>query len=386
MSGKNQIQKLTEELIARSSVSPEDAGCQQLLADHLTPMGFDIQHLRFEDVDNLWAIRQDPSTDRQLFVFAGHTDVVPAGPESNWDTPPFKPVVKGDTLYGRGAADMKGSLAAMVDAVNQFLKHHPNPGFDIAFLITSDEEADAINGTVKVMEYLAQQQISITWCLVGEPSSSDQVGDVVRVGRRGSLNGTLTVKGIQGHVAYPDQVKNPIHLALPALAELAGIEWDAGNEFFPATSMQMSNVYAGTGATNVVPGELKLLFNFRYSTESTENSLQQRTEAILNKHQLDYDLDWSLSGAPFLTTGGDLIPAVQTAIKKVTGLETELSTSGGTSDGRFIAPSGAELVELGPRNETIHKVNECVSLADLNQLSVIYQHILEGLSVTTGNS
>ncbi len=379
MNQLDRITALTQELINRASVSPDDAGCQQLLADCLAPLGFEITHLPFEDVSNLWARTHFHDSDKPLFVFAGHTDVVPAGPDNEWHTPPFDPVIKDGVLYGRGAADMKGSLAAMVAAVETFLETHPKPAADIGFLITSDEEADAINGTVKVMEWLEQQHQNISWCLVGEPSSSQQVGDVVRVGRRGSLNGRLLVKGIQGHVAYPEQVRNPIHEAMSALAALAAESWDEGNDFFPATSMQMSNIHAGTGANNVVPGELEMLFNFRFSTESSAESLQHRTTEILNQSVLDYELQWALSGEPFLTTGGELIPAVEHAIQEVTGQNTELSTSGGTSDGRFIAPRGIQVVELGPVNATIHKVNECVSLNDLHELTRIYEKVLEHL-------
>ncbi|MFN3237475.1 MAG: succinyl-diaminopimelate desuccinylase [Pseudomonadales bacterium] len=374
----SEILELTCELINRQSVSPIDAGCQTVMANYLKELGFTIEHLPFEDVNNLWATH---GSGAPYFVFAGHTDVVPAGPESEWHTPPYTATVNGDQLFGRGAADMKGSLAAMLVATKHYFA---NGGADhkgtIAFLITSDEEADAFYGTKKVMETLADRGIKLDWCLIGEPSSSNSVGDVVRTGRRGSLHGNLKVNGIQGHVAYPDKAANPIHLFGPALTELAEEVWDGGNEFFPPTSMQISNIHAGTGVTNVIPGSLDVVFNFRYSTESSEASLKQRVCEILDKHGLDYDLTWQLSGEPFLTVGGELIPAVQKAIQKHTGLDTELSTSGGTSDGRFIAPTGTQVVELGPRNATIHKVNEEVSIQDLATLRQIYESVLDELT------
>lgn len=372
--------ELTQELIRRQSVTPLDAGCQELMAQRLSAIGFDCQYLCWgegdEKVQNLWAVR---GSDGPLFAFAGHTDVVPTGPEEHWQFPPFEPVIHDGLIYGRGAADMKGSLAAMVTACESFVASTPNHSGRIAFLITSDEEGPAKYGTVKVMEWLAEQGEQITWCLVGEPSSTEVTGDTIKNGRRGSLGGWLTVKGIQGHVAYPHKVKNPIHMAAPALAELAAQQWDNGNDFFPATSFQISNINGGTGATNVVPGELKVIFNFRFSTELTNHELRQRTEAILQKHQLDFDLDWHLSGEAFLTEPGDLVNATQAAIKAATGIDSELSTAGGTSDGRFIAPSGAQVIELGPINATIHQVNECVNAKELDDLSAIYAGILQRL-------
>jgi succinyl-diaminopimelate desuccinylase len=368
--------QLASDLISRQSVTPEDAGCQQLMIERLEAIGFHIERLRFDDVDNFWAVHGDQGP---ILCFAGHTDVVPTGPAEQWQHPPFDPVIADGILYGRGAADMKGSLAAMVTACEDFLSQHPDHSGRIAFLITSDEEGIAINGTVKVMEWLQEQELSIDWCIVGEPSSSDKVGDVIKNGRRGSLGCELTVKGVQGHVAYPQLAANPIHLAAPALTELSTTEWDKGNEFFPATSFQISNINGGTGATNVIPGELKVVFNLRFSTELTEQDIRQRAEAILDKHELNYDINWQLSGQPFLTSEGNLIDATVAAIKETTGLNTELSTSGGTSDGRFIAPTGSELVELGPVNATIHKVDECVRADDLDKLSIIYKNILKKL-------
>lgn len=376
MSNHSPTIALSQELISRASVTPEDAGCQQLMADRLSAIGFEIEHLRFDDVDNFWAIRGDSGP---ILCFAGHTDVVPSGPESNWQTPPFEPTIKDGMLYGRGAADMKGSLAAMVVAVEQFVAENPNHSGRIAFLITSDEEGIAANGTVKVVEWLTQQQIIPDYCLVGEPSSSTQCGDTIKNGRRGSLGCEMRILGQQGHVAYPHLASNPIHTAAPALAELSSHEWDRGNDFFPATSFQISNINAGTGATNVIPGELSVIFNFRFSTEVTDQQLRQRTEQILDKYQLDYELNWHLSGQPFLTAEGELVDAAVKAVKEVTGLDTELSTAGGTSDGRFIAPMGTQVVELGPVNATIHQIDECASVDDLNQLCDIYQSLLKHL-------
>ncbi len=372
----NAIIDLANKLIRAESVSPNDAGCQRLIAEYLRGLGFRIEHMPFGDVSNLWATRGEGEP---LFVFAGHTDVVPAGPEDAWERPPFSPVVEGGILYGRGAADMKGSLAAMLTATECFIESNPGHAGTMAFLITSDEEADAVNGTRKVIEELNRRGTHIDWCLIGEPSSSSRPGDVVRVGRRGSLNGRLKVLGHQGHVAYPDDAKNPVHLSMRALAELVDVCWDEGNVYFPPTSMQISNIHAGTGANNVVPGELEILFNFRFSTESSEESLKSRTESILDKYDLDYDLAWSLSGNPFLTQGGRLISAVQASLRQILGVEPTLSTSGGTSDGRFIAPAGAEVVELGPSNRTIHKINECVAVTELVELSGVYTDILKRL-------
>jgi len=366
-------QQLAMDLISRASVTPEDAGCQNLLADRLNTLGFNCQHLRFADVDNLWAILGQSGP---LFCFAGHTDVVPPGDLKHWDHPPFEPEIIDGMLCGRGAADMKGSIAAMLTAVERFLSKHPEPGFRIAWLITSDEEVDAINGTVKVIDWLEQHKTGIDWCLVGEPSSTAQVGDVIKNGRRGSLGARLSVKGIQGHVAYPHLASNPVHLAVPALAELTSREWDQGNSSFPPTSFQISNVAAGNGATNVIPSEMKIVCNFRFSTEQTPEQLKNITETILKDHGLDYEIEWHLSGMPFLTESGSLVEAARVAVHSVTGRATTLSTSGGTSDGRFIAPTGAQVIELGPVNATIHKVNERVSAQDLDELSLIYEEIL----------
>ena len=367
---------LAQQLIRAESVSPDDAGCQGLMADYLSALGFRIESMPFGDVDNLWALHGDGAP---LFVFAGHTDVVPPGPLDDWHTPPFAPTIKDGLLFGRGAADMKGSLAAMLTACQRFLATHADHPGTIGFLITSDEEAVALNGTRRVMEELQNRGTHIDWCLVGEPSSHLLLGDVVRCGRRGSLNAQLSIKGVQGHVAYPTEALNPIHSALPALAKLVDIEWDAGNDAFPPTSLQISNIHSGTGANNVIPGEMNLLLNFRFSTASSEASLRQRTETLLQDHGVDYEINWSLSGLPFLTSGGELIPAVQEVLAARLGIVTELSTSGGTSDGRFIAPTGTQVIELGPRNNTIHKINECVATADLIELSHIYSDILERL-------
>ena len=368
--------QLTCDLIRRRSVTPDDAGCQQLMIDRLEALDFYVVKLPFGEVENFWAVR---GTEGPTLCFAGHTDVVPSGPEHEWQSPPFEPTIKDGVLFGRGAADMKGSLAAMITAVERFVSEHPNHTGRIAFLITSDEEGVATDGTVKVVQWLAEQNAMPEWCLVGEPSSTNHVGDVIKNGRRGSLGCTLTVKGVQGHVAYPHLAENPIHSAAPALAALAAEQWDEGNEFFPATSFQISNINGGTGATNVIPGEVKVVFNFRFSTELTEQDLRSRTEGILNQHNLNYDIDWNLSGQPFLTSEGPLVEATAASIEDITGKPTQLSTAGGTSDGRFIAPYGTQVVELGPVNASIHKVDECVSVADLDQLSAIYERILEKL-------
>ncbi|MFK7159737.1 succinyl-diaminopimelate desuccinylase [Marinospirillum sp. MEB164] len=368
------------ELIRRPSVTPEDAGCLDYLSQRLEKLGFTLYRLPFGEVDNLWARR---GQQQPLFCFAGHTDVVPPGPQERWETDPFTPEIDSEGfLRGRGAADMKGSIAAFIEALEVFLTRHPHPQIDLALLLTSDEEGPAKNGTVKVVEWLEERNEKIDWCLVGEPSSTTQVGDVIKNGRRGSLGGRLIIKGKQGHVAYPHLARNPIHLAAPALTALTEEVWDQGNAFFPATSFQISNIHAGTGATNVVPGELEVLFNWRFSTELTAEAIQARTEAILKAHQLDYVIEWQLSGLPFLTAEGSLVAAAQTAIKQVTGRQTQLSTSGGTSDGRFIAPTGAQVVELGPVNATIHQVNERVAAADLEQLSEIYSGLLESLAAS----
>jgi succinyl-diaminopimelate desuccinylase len=367
---------LTQALIQQASVTPEDLACQALLSERLSAIGFNCESMRFGEVDNLWARR---GSNGPLFTFAGHTDVVPTGPVTNWTHPPFDATVVGDTLYGRGAADMKGSIAAMVTACERFVANHPEHQGSIAFLITSDEEGPATDGTIKVIETLEQRNEKIDWCLVGEPSSTDRVGDIVKNGRRGSMNGYLTVKGKQGHIAYPHLANNPIHLLSPALTELCAIEWDQGNEDFPPTSFQVSNLNSGTGATNVIPGTAEVVFNFRFSTEVTDAELKQRVEAVLNKHQLDYSLEWQVSGQPFRTAKGELLDAVKLAVKSVTGYDTTLSTSGGTSDGRFIAPTGAQVIELGPLNATIHQVDEHVSINDLDTLSAIYESILLNL-------
>ena len=364
------------DLIERPSVTPNDQACQTLMIKRLEAIGFNVETLRYEDVDNFWAVRGNSG---DLFVFAGHTDVVPAGLESDWSSPPFSPTIKDGMLFGRGAADMKGSLAAMVIACEEFVAKNPNHDGRIAFLITSDEEGIAKNGTVKVVEHLESKQEKITWCLVGEPSSTNRVGDTIKNGRRGSLGAKLIVKGKQGHVAYPHLAENPIHQFAPALTELSTAVWDNGNDFFPATSFQVSNIQAGTGATNVIPGEIEVIFNFRFSTEVTETVLRERTETILNHHDLTYEIEWNLSGQPFLTAKGDLVEASVNAIKSVCGFHTELSTAGGTSDGRFIAPTGAQVLELGPVNKTIHQVNECVSVADLETLKDLYKEILVNL-------
>jgi len=376
MSQQSATIELTQDLIRRRSVTPEDCGCQQVMIDRLAAIGFHIEKLRFADVDNFWAVR---GTQGPTLCFAGHTDVVPTGPEENWQLPPFEAEIKEGYLYGRGAADMKGSLAAMVVAVERFVADNPNHSGQIAFLITSDEEGVATDGTVKVVEWLKEQNSLPQWCLVGEPSSTAKCGDIIKNGRRGSLGCTLSVKGLQGHVAYPHLADNPVHRAAPALAELAAEEWDQGNAFFPATSFQISNIKGGTGATNVIPGELEVIFNFRFSTELTEQQLIQRTEAILDKHGLEYKANWNLSGLPFLTAEGDLVSATVASITEVTGLKPELSTAGGTSDGRFIAPHGVQVIELGPVNATIHKIDENISVDDLNTLTDIYQTLLSKL-------
>jgi succinyl-diaminopimelate desuccinylase len=369
----NAVLQLTKDLIAQPSVTPEDSNCQEMMISRLEPLGFKIERLKFGEVTNLWAVHGDSGP---ILAFAGHTDVVPTGPLENWQSPPFEPEIRGGYLYGRGAADMKGSIAAMTVAAERFIKAHPAHSGRLAFLITSDEEGPAVDGTVKVIEHLQRQQEQIRWCVVGEPSSTDKLGDVIKNGRRGSLNGTLRIQGKQGHIAYPHLADNPIHSGCPALTELIAEQWDQGNDFFPATSFQISNMNAGTGATNIIPGTLEIVFNFRYSTEVTQEELQQRTEAILDKHQLNYQLDWQLSGLPFLTEPGELVIAAQTALKDVMGSEAQLSTSGGTSDGRFIAPTGAQVIELGPCNATIHQVNECVKVEDLEPTARIYQRIM----------
>ena len=368
--------ELAIDLIARTSVTPEDAGCQTLMMDRLEAAGFRNEPMRFGEVDNFWSRRGDSGP---LFCFAGHTDVVPPGPLEEWSSDPFQPEVRDGMLYGRGAADMKGSLAAMITATERFVQKHPEHKGSIAFLITSDEEGPAVDGTLRVVQTLQARDEHIDWCLVGEPSSSEQLGDVVKNGRRGSHGCRLLINGVQGHVAYPQLARNPIHQALPALAEIVAVEWDSGNEFFPPTSLQISNIHAGTGATNVIPGSLEVLFNLRYSTETTQQQIELRVQEILDRHALDYDIEWTASGEPFLTDRGELIEAAQQAIPEITGHPTELLTTGGTSDGRFIAPTGAQVLELGPVNATIHKVDECVGVDELNTLSDIYERLLEKL-------
>lgn len=368
--------QLARDLIARPSVTPDDKDCQKLLGARLSALGFKLEFMNFGAVTNLWARRGDSGP---VLAFAGHTDVVPPGPDSAWRSPPFTPTEQDGYLYGRGAADMKGSIAAMLTACERFLAAHDRHQGSIAFLITSDEEGIAVDGTVKVIETLEARQEKIQWCLVGEPSSVKRAGDTVKNGRRGSLSGLLRVRGVQGHVAYPHLADNPIHRAAPALAELCATVWDQGNDFFPPTTFQISNINAGTGATNVIPGSLEVMFNFRYSTETDAPRLREQVHAVFDRHGLDYTLDWTHSGAPFLTPAGELVEAVRASVRDVTGMETELSTSGGTSDGRFIAPTGAQVVELGPVNATIHKINECVSIQELNELSQMYERVLEHL-------
>ena len=370
--------ELAKQLISRPSVTPDDQDCQQIIADRLQALGFSIEHHRFGEVDNLWACRGDT---RPLFVFAGHTDVVPPGPVDQWQHDPFTPTISGKTLYGRGAADMKSSLAAMINACEQFIGRHPEHKGSIAFLITSDEEGDAVDGTVKVVEMLRQRDVAIDWCLVGEPTSTSTVGDVVKNGRRGSLSGTLRIIGTQGHIAYPQLADNPIHRFAPALNDLVKEPWDNGNAFFPPTSFQISNINAGTGANNVIPACVDILFNLRFSTEITEQRIRRRIGEILDSHDLDYELTWALSGNPFLTPSGELIDATCAAIRAVCGIDTELSTSGGTSDGRFIAPTGAQVLELGPVNASIHKIDENIDIDQLEQLTAIYREILARLLV-----
>lgn len=370
--------ELACELIRRPSVTPLDEGCQEQMTRRLAACGFTIEPMRIEEVDNFWA--SHGGQEGPVLCFAGHTDVVPTGPQEKWQHQPFNALIDEDgMLCGRGAADMKGSLASMIIAVERFVAEYPDHKGRITFLITSDEEGPAHHGTKAVVERLRARNERLDWCIVGEPSSTTLVGDVVKNGRRGSLGCTLTVRGKQGHVAYPHLARNPIHLAAPALAELAAEHWDDGNAFFPPTSFQISNLNAGTGATNVIPGELKAIFNFRFSTESTVEGLQQRTQAVLNKHGLDFELDWALSGLPFLTEPGALLDAVAASIKAVTGRDTKPSTSGGTSDGRFIATLGTQVVELGPVNATIHQVDERVLASDLDVLTEIYYQTLVNL-------
>ncbi len=367
---------LSLQLLRQPSVTPIDHNCQNMMAKRLEQVGFAIENMRFDDVDNLWARK---GTSAPLFCFAGHTDVVPTGNLDAWNSDPFIPEIRDGKLYGRGSADMKTALAAMVVATERFVAKHPDHNGSIAYLITSDEEGPSINGTVKVIETLEARQEKITWCLVGEPSSTHRLGDIVKNGRRGSLNAKVNVIGKQGHVAYPHLAINPIHLAASAIAELCDTVWDQGNEYFPATTFQISNIHSGTGATNVIPSDMQLLFNFRYSTEVTAEQLKARALEILDRHGVQYEIEWTLSGLPFLTPVGELVNAAKTAILNVTGHETELSTSGGTSDGRFIAPTGAQVLELGVLNATIHQINEHVNVDDLEPLAEIYEQILENL-------
>ncbi|MBG6241124.1 MAG: succinyl-diaminopimelate desuccinylase [Candidatus Symbiopectobacterium sp. Dall1.0] len=369
------VLELAQQLIKHPSLSPRDEGCQALLIERLKAVGFTIEKMDFGDTENVWAWRGEGKT----LAFAGHTDVVPSGDASRWQHPPFEPTLRDGFLYGRGAADMKGSIAAMVVAAERFVQANSHHQGRLAFLITSDEEASAVNGTVKVVEALMARNERVDYCLVGEPSSTTKLGDVVKNGRRGSITANLTVHGVQGHVAYPHLADNPVHRAMEALNELVGTEWDQGNAFFPPTSMQIANINAGTGSNNVIPGELFVQFNFRFSTELTDDVIKARVAALLDRHQLNYTLNWNLSGQPFLTPPGDLVDAVVTAVEHYSEITPELLTNGGTSDGRFIAQMGAQVVELGPVNSTIHKVDECVSAADLQLLSRIYQRIMEQL-------
>ncbi len=368
--------QLAQQLISRRSLTPADEGCLDIAGARLAPLGFGLEKMRCGEVDNLWARRGDA---RPLMCFAGHTDVVPAGPVERWDSDPFMPEVRDGMLYGRGASDMKGPLAAFVTAIEKFVTAHPQHRGSIAVLLTSDEEGVAVDGTVRVVEALRERNEPLDYCIVAEPTSEKTSGDTIKNGRRGSLSGALTVKGVQGHIAYPHLVKNPIHLTAPAIAELAATVWDEGNEYFPPTSWQVSNIRGGTGATNVVPGTMDILFNFRFSTASTVDSLKQRVHAILDKHCLEYELRWELSAKPYLTPRGNLVDAAAAAIKQVQGIDAKLSTSGGTSDGRFIADICPQVIELGPLNATIHKINECVAVADLDALSEIYYLTLRKL-------
>ncbi len=370
--------QLAKSLISRPSVTPNDKGCQAIMIDRLEKIGFKIHPLKFGDVDNFWATHGDTDP---IFSFAGHTDVVPAGDDEAWKTPPFEPTVKDGLLFGRGAADMKGSLASMIVATENFIEKNPNHKGTVAFLITSDEEGIAVNGTVKVVDYLKSLDQKIDYCLIGEPSSTSMLGDVIKNGRRGSLNGLLTIKGKQGHIAYPHLAENPNHLMTSVLKDLCQQQWDNGNEYFPATSFQISNIHSGSRVTNVIPGEVEIMFNFRYSTETTKEALQKKVNDILDSRKLNYSIDWSHSGFPFLTPKGELVSACVDAIEKIKSIKPKLSTSGGTSDGRFIAQEGTQVVELGPINATIHQVDESVLVQDLEDLSKIYSQILTNLLV-----
>ena len=368
--------ELAKQIIARNSVTPDDAGCMDIIAERLKPLGFNIEFINRNGVTNLWARR---GTTAPLFVFAGHTDVVPTGPLDKWTSPPFAPEVRYGVLYGRGTADMKSSIAASITAVEAFIAAHPNHPGSLAFLLTSDEEGDAVDGTTVVVEALKARGETLDFCIIGEPTSVDTLGDMIKNGRRGSLSGTLLVKGIQCHIAYPEKGRNPIHEAAPALAELAATEWDKGNEYFPPTTWQISNIHGGTGATNVIPGQLEIKFNFRFSTASTPEALQQRLLAVLDKHKLDYDIQWTLGARPFLTGRGPLADAATAAIQEICGIDTELSTTGGTSDGRFITEICQQMLEIGPVNATSHKIDECIAVDSFPKLSAIYRRILEQL-------
>lgn len=374
----NSTISLAQALIERPSVTPEDFGCQQLMAERLAALGFNNESMVFEDTTNLWSRRGNSGP---VFCFAGHTDVVPAGNLESWNTPPFEPVISDGMLYGRGAADMKGSLAAMIVATERFVADYPNHQGSIAFLITSDEEGPFINGTTRVIDTLEARNEKIDYCIVGEPSSTSKLGDVVKNGRRGSITGELHIHGKQGHVAYPEHVINPIHQAMPVLAQLSEMHWDNGNHYFPPTSFQLSNIESGTGATNVVPGHLTAIFNLRYSTELTAEMIVEKVEALLTQQQLNYELNWTFNGQPFITEPSTLVDSVVQAIETCCDISPELSTSGGTSDGRFIAPTGAQVIELGPCNATIHQVNECVAVGDLILLTdVYYQTLINALT------
>ena len=378
---------LVEQLIARPSITPDDAGCLTLIASRLTAVGFACERMdhgpELARVSNLWAIKRSAKPDAKTLVFAGHTDVVPTGPLEKWSSDPFTPTHRDGKLFGRGASDMKTSLAAMVVATEQFMQTENAAGFNLAFLLTSDEEGPSIDGTVKVVEALKARGEALHWCIVGEPTSVHRMGDMVKNGRRGTLSGKLSVKGLQGHIAYPQLARNPIHLLAPALAELTAIEWDKGNDYFQPTGWQVSNIHAGTGANNVIPGEVVVDFNFRFSTESTAEGLQLKLEAVLKKHQLDYTLKWTLGGLPFITTPGDLLEVVQQSILATTGIHSELSTTGGTSDGRFIAQICPQVIEFGPPNDSIHQIDEFVRLADIDGLKNIYLSVLTRLQQRT---
>jgi succinyl-diaminopimelate desuccinylase len=368
--------ELAKELIAKSSISPHDAGCQAILAARLEKLGFQIEMLPFGNVTNMWARF---GTAEPVFVFAGHTDVVPTGPIEKWQSDPFVPTIRDDYLFGRGAADMKSSIAAMVVACENFLAQNPNPKGSIAFLITSDEESLAIDGTKKVVEHLKARNEKITWCLIGEATCESQFPDTIKIGRRGSLSGELTILGVQGHIAYPQNADNPIHNALAALQEMTMIDWDQGNEYFQPTSFQISNIHAGTGATNVIPGQLEIHFNFRYSPESTAEKLMEHLEKILKLYELDHEIKWHHSSLPFMSQPGKLAATAQAICESTCGILPKLSTTGGTSDGKFISTMDCEIIELGPCNETIHQIDECVNLADLQKLTDVYQQILAKL-------